>query len=89
MKGPLIIGTDYAKYLCIKHKLPLIPVHHMEAHALTARLTHPDLTQFPFLVLLISGGHCLLALATDIDQYSLLGSSIDNSPGECLDKCAR
>ena len=61
----------------------------MEAHALTARLTHPHLTQFPFLVLLISGGHCLLALATDIDQYALLGSSIDNSPGECLDKCSR
>jgi len=89
LKGPLIIGTDYAKYLCLKHKLPMIPVHHMEAHALTARLTHPEVTQFPFLVLLISGGHCLLALASDIDQYVLLGSSIDNSPGECLDKCSR
>ena len=89
LKGPLIIGTDYAKYLCLKHKLPMIPVHHMEAHALTARFTHPVATQFPFLVLLISGGHCLIALASDIDQYALLGSTIDNSPGECLDKCAR
>ena len=83
------VGTDYAKYLCLKHRLPLIPVHHMEAHALTARLpgtAHPpsietaehssDISattvQFPFLVLLISGGHCLLALATDIDQFQVL-----------------
>ena len=90
LKGPLIIGTDYAKLLCLKHRLPMIPVHHMEAHALTARMIDKtNKTQFPFLVLLISGGHCLLALATDIDQYQLLGSSVDNSPGECLDKCAR
>ena len=87
LKGPLVIGTDYAKYLCMKHKLPMIPIHHMEAHALTARLLTP--VQFPFLVLLISGGHCLLSLATDIDQFELLGTSIDDSPGEALDKCAR
>ena len=67
----------------------MVPVHHMEAHALTARL--PQLSrdtppQFPFLVLLISGGHALLALASDIDQYALLGSTVDNSPGEALDK---
>ena len=87
LKGPLVVGTDYAKYLCMKHQLPMIPVHHMEAHALTARLVTP--VQFPFLVLLISGGHCLLALATGLDQYSLLGTGIDDSPGEALDKCAR
>ena len=89
LKGPLLVGTDYAKWMCLKHRLPMIPVHHMEAHALTARMVSPQLTQFPLLVLLISGGHCLLALATDIDQYHLLGSSIDNSPGEALDKCSR
>jgi len=92
LKGPLRIGTDYAKYLCLKHELAMVPVHHMEAHALTARL--PQLSrdtplQFPFLVLLISGGHALLALASDIDQYVLLGSTVDNSPGEALDKCSR
>ena len=87
LKGPLIVGTDYAKYLCMKHQLPMIPVHHMEAHALTARLVTP--IQFPFLVLLISGGHCLLALATALDQFTLLGTAIDDSPGEALDKCAR
>ena len=76
------------RYLCMKHRLPLIPVHHMEAHALTARMERPHLA-FPFLVLLISGGHCLLAHCRDIDQFTLLGSSIDDSPGEALDKCAR
>ena len=87
LKGPLLIGTDYAKYLCMKHQLPMIPIHHMEAHTLTARMITPIM--FPFLVLLISGGHCLLALATDIDSYQLLGSSINDSPGEALDKCSR
>jgi len=82
-----LIGTDYAKYLCMKYQVPMVPVHHMEAHALTARMITP--VMFPFLVLLISGGHCLLALARDIDNYELLGSSVDNSPGEALDKCAR
>ena len=89
LKGPLIVGTDYAKYLCLKYKKPMIPIHHMEAHALTARMIDPDNTKFPFLVLLISGGHSILALATDIDEYKLLGYTVDNSPGECLDKCAR
>ena len=89
LSGPLKVGTDYAKYLCLKNKLPIIPIHHMEAHALTARLTSQEEIKFPFLVMLISGGHCLLALARDIDDYKLLGSSIDCSPGECLDKCSR
>ena len=89
LSGPLRVGTDYAKYLCLKHKLPIIPIHHMEAHALTARLTSRDQVNFPFLVMLISGGHCLLALARDIDDYKLLGTSVDSSPGECLDKCSR
>ena len=62
LSGSLIIGTKYAKYLSLKHNLRLIPVHHMEAHALTARMFMKEL-RFPYLVLLISGGHCLLALA--------------------------
>ena len=89
LAGPLKVGTDYAKYLCLKNKLPIIPIHHMEAHALTARLTSQEEIKFPFLVMLISGGHCLLALARDIDDYKLLGTTIDSSPGECLDKCSR
>jgi len=88
LKGPLIVGTDYAKYLSMKHNIPMLPVHHMAAHALTARMETTDL-KFPFLVLLISGGHCLLALCSSLHEFTLLGETIDDSPGEALDKCAR
>jgi len=87
LKGPLIIGTDYAKYLCKKYNKPMIPVHHMVAHALTVRLENE--VNFPFMVLLISGGHCLLGIAKDVDDFVILGSSINDSPGEALDKIAR
>ncbi|XP_066254787.1 tRNA N6-adenosine threonylcarbamoyltransferase, mitochondrial [Euwallacea similis] len=84
----LLIGTKYGKYLCKKYSKPFIPIHHMEAHALTARLTEKSL-KFPFLVLLISGGHCLIALAQGVDKFLLLGHSIDDAPGEAFDKMAR
>jgi len=87
LKGPLIVGTDYAKYLCMKYRKPLIPIHHMAAHALTVRMENK--VEFPFLFLLISGGHCLIGIAKDIDDFTILGSSLDDSPGEALDKVAR
>ncbi|XP_023333368.1 probable tRNA N6-adenosine threonylcarbamoyltransferase, mitochondrial isoform X2 [Eurytemora carolleeae] len=87
LKGPLIIGTDYAKYLCTKYNKPLIPIHHMAAHALTVRMEQD--VKFPFLFLLISGGHCILGIAKDIDNFTLLGEGLDGSPGEMLDKAAR
>ncbi|VEN56740.1 unnamed protein product [Callosobruchus maculatus] len=60
----------------------------MEAHALTARM-HNSTIEFPFLVLLISGGHCLLAVAEKVDRFLLLGESMDDAPGEAFDKMAR
>jgi N6-L-threonylcarbamoyladenine synthase len=78
----------YGKYLCQLYNKPFIPIHHMEAHALTARMYDKTL-QFPFLVLLISGGHCLLAVAKDVDKFLLLGTSLDDAPGEAFDKVAR
>lgn len=84
----LVIGAKYGKYLCKKYNKPFIPIHHMEAHALTARMCDKSL-KFPFLVLLISGGHCLLAVAEKVDQFLLLGESIDDAPGEAFDKMAR
>ncbi|XP_061091097.1 tRNA N6-adenosine threonylcarbamoyltransferase, mitochondrial isoform X2 [Conger conger] len=67
--------------------MSFIPIHHMEAHALTVRMNQP--VPFPFLVLLISGGHCLLAVARDIDDFLLLGKALDEAPGDTLDKVAR
>ncbi|XP_031344705.1 probable tRNA N6-adenosine threonylcarbamoyltransferase, mitochondrial [Photinus pyralis] len=84
----LTIGTKYGKHLCRTYNKPFIPIHHMEAHALTARM-HDSTIEFPFLVLLISGGHCLLAIAQDVDKFLLMGQSFDDAPGEVFDKMAR
>lgn len=83
----LQIGFKYAKYLSKTFNKPLIPIHHMEAHALVARMFHD--IDFPFLALLISGGHCLLTLVKNVNDFLLLGHSLDNAPGEVLDKTAR
>ncbi|XP_045470592.1 probable tRNA N6-adenosine threonylcarbamoyltransferase, mitochondrial [Harmonia axyridis] len=84
----LLIGMKYGKYLCRVYKKPFIPIHHMKAHALTARMFDKSI-EYPFLVLLVSGGHCLLAIAENVEDFLLLGKSIDNSPGEIMDKIAR
>ncbi|KAM3962949.1 tRNA N6-adenosine threonylcarbamoyltransferase, mitochondrial [Aphomia sociella] len=83
----LAVGMKYAKHLARQHKKPIIPIHHMEAHALAARMQYD--IPFPFLVLLISGGHCLLAVVEEVNKYKLLGESIDCAPGEIFDKVAR
>lgn len=69
-------------------RIPLIPVHHMEAHALAARLS-PGSVPFPFLALLVSGGHAQLVLVSAADDFRLLGTSQDNAPGQILDRVAR
>ncbi|KAM9305579.1 tRNA N6-adenosine threonylcarbamoyltransferase, mitochondrial [Gastrophryne carolinensis] len=81
------VGLMYSLNLVKQHKKPFIPIHHMEAHALTARLMHP--VEFPYLVLLISGGHCILAVVNSVLEFLLLGQSLDEAPGESLDKVAR
>ncbi|CAG9785115.1 unnamed protein product [Diatraea saccharalis] len=83
----LAVGMKYAKHLSRRYSKPMIPIHHMEAHALIARMQHD--IKFPFLVLLISGGHCLLAVVQDVNKFKLLGESMDCAPGEIFDKIAR
>ncbi|GAA5814763.1 hypothetical protein MFLAVUS_008265 [Mucor flavus] len=90
----LPVGLNAGKVLAAVAKKPLIGVHHMEAHALTARLTTKnELNQpepaFPFMTLLISGGHTLLLTANDIGDYDQLGTTLDNAVGEAIDKTAR
>ncbi|PRQ57575.1 putative N(6)-L-threonylcarbamoyladenine synthase [Rosa chinensis] len=79
MKARKIAGT---------FSLPIIGVHHKEAHALVARLTEQEL-QFPFMALLISGGHNVLILARDLGHYVQLGTTIDDAIGEAYDKIAK
>lgn len=83
----LRVGFEFARDLARKHRKPLIPVHHMQAHATAVRLKHR--VEFPYLVLLASGGHCQLAVVRAIDDFVLLGQTIDDAPGEALDKVAR
>ncbi|XP_016046259.2 tRNA N6-adenosine threonylcarbamoyltransferase, mitochondrial isoform X2 [Erinaceus europaeus] len=81
------VGLSFSLQLVAQLRKPFIPIHHMEAHALTVRLT--SAVDFPFLALLISGGHCLLALARGVSDFLLLGQSLDIAPGDMLDKVAR
>ncbi|XXG43144.1 hypothetical protein AAC387_Pa01g3251 [Persea americana] len=84
----LRVGVQKARRIAGKFNLPIIGIHHMEAHALVARLIDKEL-QFPFLALLISGGHNLLILAHDLGHYLQLGTTIDDAIGEAYDKTAR
>lgn len=83
----LAVGNTFGKYLSRIGNKPYIPIHHMEAHALTARMEQK--IDFPYLVLLVSGGHSLLAIVENVDQFYTLGTTMDNAPGEVLDKIAR
>lgn len=82
------VGLNYATTLAQKYSKPLIPIHHMQAHALMPLLEHKQI-RFPYLTLLISGGHCILAVAKRFDNFHILGQSTDDAPGDLLDKFAR
>ncbi|ACZ49304.1 putative endopeptidase [Anaplasma centrale str. Israel] len=86
--GSLIVGVMLAKAISYVAGKPIIAVNHLEAHALVARMVRDDL-EFPFLVLIISGGHCQFLIAHDVGKYTKLGESIDDSLGETFDKVAR
>jgi len=83
----LTIGVRYAKHLARTYQKPLIPIHHMEAHALTARINNA--IPFPFLCLLASGGHCILTLVKGVQDFYMLGETVDEAPGDMFDKTAR
>ena len=85
--GGVIVGMMAAKTLASVFQKPFIAVNHLEAHALTARLTS-DL-EFPYLLLLISGGHCQILLARGIGDYEKIGETIDDALGEAFDKVAQ
>lgn len=83
----LKVGVRYAKHLSRTYQKPFIPIHHMEAHALTARMNND--IPFPFLCLLASGGHCILTLVKGVQEFYMLGETVDDAPGEAFDKIAR
>ncbi|OWU85951.1 protein kinase [Oceanicola sp. 22II-s10i] len=85
--GGVLSGVMCAKGLAAGAGLPLIGVNHLAGHALTPRLT--DGAAFPFLMLLVSGGHCQFLIVRGPEDYARLGGTIDDAPGEAFDKTAR
>ncbi len=86
--GALMVGGSLAASLAYGLGIPAIPVHHLEAHLLAARL-EADAPDFPFLALLVSGGHTLLALVQGLGNYRTVGNTRDDAAGEAFDKVAR
>ena len=90
--GGLIVGASFAKGVALAHALPFLAINHLEAHALTVRLpgllpsAPPD---FPYLLLLLSGGHCQCVLVEGLGQYRRLGTTLDDAVGEAFDKAAK
>ena len=90
--GPGLIGGVMAGVMCAKGiaaatGLPLIGVNHLAGHALTPRLT--DGLPFPYLMLLVSGGHCQFLLVSGAEDFTRIGGTIDDAPGEAFDKTAK
>ena len=85
--GGVIVGVTEAKAIALARGLPFIAVNHLEGHALSARLVAP--IEFPFLLLLVSGGHCQLQIVECIGRYRRLGTTIDDAAGEAFDKGAK
>lgn len=86
--GGLLVGISTAEGLALSLNKPLIAVNHMEGHLLTPRLVDSHIA-FPYLGLLISGGHSQFVIAEDVGKYQIIGSTLDDALGEAFDKTAR
>ena len=89
--GGLIVGAQFGKGMALASGRPFIAVNHLEAHALTARLPGltPDGAPFPYLLMLLSGGHSQCIAVTAIGEYQRLGTTVDDAAGEAFDKVAK
>jgi len=89
--GGLIVGSGFGKGVALAQGLPFVAINHLEAHALTARLPGvvPGGAPFPYLLLLVSGGHCQCVAVEGVGRYQRLGGTIDDAVGEAFDKVAK
>jgi len=88
LSGALLVGTSFAESLAFSLSIPTISVHHLEGHLL-APLLEDNPPEFPFVALLVSGGHSQLMRVDGIGQYELLGDTLDDAAGEAFDKTAK
>ena len=85
--GGVVVGVMAAKALALALNKPFIAVNHLEGHALCARLSND--VNYPYLLLLVSGGHCQILIVKDVGEYERLGTTIDDAAGEAFDKVAK
>ena len=85
--GGVVVGVMTAKALAIALNKPFVAVNHLEGHALSSRISND--VEFPYLLLLVSGGHCQILVVKDVDDYERLGTTIDDAVGEAFDKVAK
>lgn len=85
--GGVVIGVMAAKALALALNKPFIAVNHLEGHALAARLSND--VKYPYLLLLVSGGHCQILIVKDVGNFERLGTTIDDAAGEAFDKVAK
>lgn len=88
LAGALLVGASVAQSIAWSLSLPAIAIHHLEGHLLSPRLAEPC-PDFPFVALLVSGGHTQLMRVDDVGQYTLLGETMDDAAGEAFDKTAK
>jgi len=88
LMGALLVGSSYARALALVNHIPVLPIHHMEGHLLAPGLGG-ELPAFPFIALLVSGGHTMLIRVDGIGSYKVIGQTLDDAAGECFDKSAR
>ena len=88
LSGALLVGCAFAEALAVALDKPTIPVHHLEGHLLSPLLSS-DPPEFPFVALLVSGGHTQLMRVSGIGDYALLGETVDDAAGEAFDKSAK
>jgi len=86
--GSLVVGSSFAKGLAIRYNLPIAPINHIDGHIFSGMINYDDIS-FPFINLVVSGGHTAIFLVTSYNKYEIVGMTRDDASGEAFDKIAK
>lgn len=86
--GSLVVGSNFAKGLSLRYDLPVVPINHIEGHLFSGFINNSGLT-FPFIALVVSGGHTILFEVSNFNHYEIIGQTLDDAAGEAFDKTAK